>query len=87
MTKEYKIYDTATLAFQKLNPQDGDIIIINFPYDIHPEQMKLFAEQLKPQIPENVTILCTREGVTVNSFSEEEMNKLGWYKIDKEKLN
>ena len=87
MEDDYKTYDKATLAFQKLDPKEGDIIIINFPNDIHPAQMQLFAEQLQPQIPEDVTILCTRAGVTVQSLPEAEMNKMGWYKFDTSKVN
>ena len=44
-------------------------------------QMQLFAEQLQPQVPDDVTILCTRAGVMVQSLPEAEMNKMGWYKF------
>lgn len=87
MDDDYKTYDKATLAFQKLNPSEGDVIIITFPDDIHPQQMQLFAEQLQPQIPEDVTILCTRAGVTIENFSEVEMNKMGWYKFNNVTIN
>ena len=87
MEDDYKIYDNATLAFQKLDTREGDIIIISFPDDIHPNQMQMFAKQLQPHIPDDVTILCTRAGVTVNSLPESEMNKMGWYKFDTSKVN
>lgn len=83
----YKTYDHATLAFKKLSPHKGDIIIISFPDDIHPQQMQLFTEQLQPQIPDDVTILCTRAGVSIKKLPEIEMNKLGWYRFDTTKVN
>lgn len=87
MVDNYKVYDKATLAFQKLKPRDGDIIVITFPDDIQPQQMQNFAEQLQPQIPDDVTILCTRAGVTIDNLPESEMNKLGWYKFNNTTIN
>lgn len=87
MKNDYKIYDKATLAFQQLSPMEGDLIVISFPKDIEPMQMQLFAEQLQPQVPDDVTILCTRAGVTVDSFPESEMNKIGWYRFDTKTVN
>jgi len=87
VTDNYKTYDKATLAFQKLSPMEGDIIVISFPKDIEPMQMQLFAEQLQPQIPDDVTILCTRAGVTIQTLPEAEMNKMGWYKFDTTLVN
>lgn len=87
MVDNYKAYDKATLAFQKLSPHEGDIIVITFPDDIQPQQMQLFAEQLQPQIPDDVTILCARAGVTIESLPELEMNNLGWYKFDNKTIN
>ncbi len=87
MDNGYKIYDKAELAFQKLDALAGDVIVITFPADIHPAQMQSFAEQIQPNVPDDVTILCTRAGVTVESFPEAEMNKMGWYKFDTSKVN
>jgi len=83
----HKIYDRASLAFQKLSPKDGDVIVISFPADIEPLQMQLFAEGLQPHIPKGVTILCSRSGVTIQNLPEAEMNALGWYKFDTSKAN
>ena len=83
----YKTYDKATLAFQKLSVREGDVIVISFPADIEPAQMQLFAEQLQPNIPEDVTILCTRGGVTIQNLPEAEMNKMGWHRFDTTKVN
>jgi len=87
MPDGYRTYDKATLAFQKLDALPGDVIVITFPADILPEQMQSFAEQIQPNVPEDVTILCTRSGVTVESFPEARMNELGWYKFDTTKVN
>ena len=87
MEDDYKVYNKATIAFQTLSPHAGDVVVITFPDDIHPTQMQLFAEQLQPTIPDDVTILCTRAGVTVQSLPEAEMNKMGWYKFDTTHIN
>jgi len=87
MPREYKTYDHAEIAFKKLKVNAGDIIIITFPVDIEPNQMQLFADQLNPLIPEDVTVLCTRSGVTVETLSHETLNKAGWYKFDTKNPN
>ncbi len=87
MDNDTKVYDTATLAFKKLNPNPGDVIIVTFPTDIEHYQMENFGAELQPHIPDDVAIVCTREGVTVETMSELQMNKLGWYKFDTEKVN
>jgi hypothetical protein len=43
--------------------------------------MEAFAAGLNKLIPEGVTILCLREGMTVELLSEENMNRIGWYKM------
>jgi len=87
MADGYKIYDQAQIVLDKINPVEGDVIVISFPNDIEPAQRQAFAESMQPIIPDDVTILCTREGVTVENFPESQMNKLGWYKFDKSKVN
>ena len=83
----YKVYDTAQVAFQKLEPTDGDVMVIKFPADIHPAQMEAFGAGLQGQIPDGVTVLCTRSGMDIQNFSEAEMNANGWYKLDQSKVN
>lgn len=83
----YKVYDTAQVAFQKLSPSDGDIMVIKFPADIHPEQMQAFGEGLQGQIPDGVTVLCTRSGMEIENIPETAMNQMGWYKFDQSKVN
>ena len=85
--ENYTVYDSAMIAFEKLTPRDGDIILIHFPDDIHPAQMVEFSEQLQPMIPEDVIVLSVRKGMTVNQISEIEMNKLGWYRFDTKTKN
>jgi len=41
----------------------------------------------QPHIPEDVAILCTRDGVKVETLSEHQMNEMGWYKFDTNKVN
>jgi len=87
VSDEYKEYDKATIAFKKLAPNPGDVIVITFPADIEPLQMEAFGLQLQPHIPEDVAILCTRDGVKVETLSEHQMNEMGWYKFDTNKVN
>lgn len=87
MDNGYKIYEQAEIAFKKLKVNDGDIIIITFPSDIEPKQMELFGKQISPLIPEDVTVLCTRSGVTVETLPKDVLNAAGWYKFDTTKSN
>lgn len=81
---EHKIYKKAPVAFQKLSPKKGDIILIRFPDDIDPAQMALAAGEIQEHIPDNIIVLCLRQGVSVSKLPEAQMNKHGWYKFDKE---
>ena len=73
--------DTLSLAFKRLRPKAGEIIVVNFPPDVAHEQMDVVAQELKEQLQEGVTVLCLREGMTVELLSEEDMNSIGWYKM------
>lgn len=73
--------DKLSLAFKRLSPKDGDTMVVNFPPDIAHEQMVEVADALNEQITGNVTVLCLREGMTVELLSEEDMNAVGWYKM------
>jgi len=83
----YKIYDKAEIAFEKMQPADGDIMVITFPADVDPNQMAMFGENLNQLVPEGVTVLLTRSGMKVELMKEAEMNKLGWHKFDTSKVN
>ncbi len=87
MSDGYKIYETATLAFQKLSPVDGDVIVIKFPADVEPMQMNLFCENLADEMENGITILGTRSGMEVEQVPESQMNKMGWYRFDTDKMN
>ncbi len=82
MSDDFKVYEKASLAFQKLEPNPGDIISVRFPDDIHPVQMEKFAEGLRAHLPEDVVLLCLRAGTSIDKIPETEMNKHGWYKFD-----
>jgi len=83
----YKTYKHAEVVFEKMQPVDGDIMVITFPPDIHPTQMEMFGENLNHLVPEGVTVLLTRSGMKVEMFNESEMNKIGWHKFDTDKIN
>ena len=76
-----KIYDQATLAFQKLSPNEGDVVAVMFPNDIVHEQMVAVAEMLQPLTKEHgCSIVCLREGIQLHQIPEEKMNELGWFR-------
>ena len=81
MSDGTKVYEGAEIAFEKLSPRDGDTMVISFPADIDPNQMIEFGYEMDSIIPEGVTVLCMRAGMTVELLSEEEMNSVGWYKM------
>lgn len=85
--KEGTIYEKATIAFQKLDVQPGNIVVVHFPADIEHEQMNEVAQQLRPALPPKVVVLCVRAGVTIEALSEVYMNKLGWFKFNPQQLN
>lgn len=78
-----KIYSKAQLAFQKLEPSPGDVIVIKFPDDMAWEQMNLFGQGLKQHIARGVTVLCTYSGIEVEKFNEFQMKRFGWVREKK----
>lgn len=80
-----RIYDRAQIAFQKLSPQPNDILVIKFPDDIVHEQMAAFAQGIQQHVPDDVIVLCTRAGMSIDLFNEEQMNQLGWYRKGEDK--
>ena len=81
MSNGTKVYEGAEIAFEKLSPRNGDTMVISFPADIDPDQMVEFGIEMDSVIPEGVTVLCLRGGMTVELLSEENMNSVGWYKM------
>lgn len=87
MSDVTKIYEQATVAFERLRVEEGDTILINFPADMNPAQMhsvSIVFEALRDKY--QCDIIGLTQGITVDCISEEDMNKLGWYR-KKEKLN
>lgn len=87
MSDVTKIYEQATVAFEKLRVEEGDTILINFPTDMEPAQMhsvSMVFEELRNKYQCNIVGLT--QGITIDCISEEDMNKLGWYR-KKEKMN
>lgn len=77
----YEVYEKATLAFEKLKAQKGDIIVVEFPSKINKRQMAATAELLGERSRElGVHILCVTQGITVRDLSEKTLNELGYYK-------
>lgn len=76
-------YDQARVAFQRLQPEPGDIITVTLPTDIIHEQMVALAEVLQPLSNEHdCSIIFLRSGVTVEILTEQHMNNLGWFRLD-----
>ena len=75
-------YKEIALEIQKLEPHLNDIIVISFRNDITAEHLANFADALKPHIPEDVTILCTRGDISIDRIPEQKMNEMGWYKFN-----
>ena len=81
---EKKFYDQARIGFQKLDPKSGDIIAITMPEDMAHEQVLAtltYIQEVADEFGCNVIILA--HGASIEAYSEEEMNKLGWYRKPK----
>ncbi len=88
MTDITKFYEQATLTFEKLNITPGDVVIVNFPADMDPQQIhgvQLAFEELRRVHDCDVILLGS--GMSIDAISEENMNKLGWYKGPKEEAS
>ena len=78
---EQKFYDQARVGFLKLEPKKGDVIAITMPVDMAYEQVLAtvtYLQEIAEEFGCNVIILS--QGADVQLLSEEDMNKLGWYR-------
>lgn len=83
-----KVYDQAKLAFQKLELNEGNVVVVHFPHDIVHEQMALVAGQLAEYSAETgITIMCVRQGISIEELPEHIMNENGWFRFDPERMN
>lgn len=73
---------TISLALTKLSPKSGEVIVIKFPRDVSSEYMSEFASSLNSALPIGVVAMCAYEDIDINKFSEDEMNVLGWYRLN-----
>jgi len=81
MSKEKKFYDQARISFLKLKPNPGDVIAITMPVDMAYEQVLAtvtYLQEIAEEFGCHVVILS--QGADVELLSEEDMNKLGWYR-------
>lgn len=81
MTTEVK--DQLRISFQKLSPNEGDVIVMRFPKGSSSEERGYLAEmlaQLNDQklLPPNIAILILPEGYNLEVLSNDQMNSLGW---------
>ena len=88
MSKNDKIYEQVSVAFEKLSPNNGDIITVTLPDDMVVNQIKAFSQILTPLVEEHgVSIVFLTKGVKLKLVSESEMNKNGWFKFNPEQMN
>lgn len=88
-----KFYEQARIMIQKLSPEPGDILTINFPDDMSTEQVHStikYLQYLGEQF--ECTVIALSRGISLDTISEKQMNSFGWYRgpastIDKGKLS
>lgn len=76
-----EIKETTRLTFQKLEPKAGDIITITVPESYTADQAMALANLMSEYVPEGVQALMLQSGVTLEVLTEEEMNMVGWTRI------
>lgn len=80
-----KVYDAgegAQIAFQKLSPKQGDVILVRMPDDVAYEQMYAVAQMLTPLKEKfGCDVVMTTDAIDVEMFTENAMNELGWYRL------
>lgn len=85
--KNEHLKNIAQVSVKKLSPTAGDIMIVKFPEGIKRNQLEGFAENFVQCLPDNVSALFINADMQIDRVPETEMNKLGWYKFDKNKMN
>jgi len=76
------IYERADVAFKKLEPHDGDIVLVTFPSDIDMKQIQAFAHYMEAAVPDGITVFCTHDNVDMKVLPKEQLNALGWYNFN-----
>ena len=85
---QYEIYEKATIAFQKLKVESGDVIVISFPEDIDPQQLQAAAMMFAERSQEiGAHIICAANNITVNTLTEAELNAAGYYRKEDDDIS
>ena len=77
-----EIVERTRVMMKKFDTRDGDMIIVTFKEDVAQEQIIAFSQCMTESIPDGVTVVCTKENVTMEHLPKDLMNKHGWYNIN-----
>lgn len=70
---------------KKLAPQDGDVIVIKIPKSSNLHTVRQ-AEKLMDKLSSNfnnLQTICIEENINLELVPEKEMNRIGWYRKEK----
>jgi hypothetical protein len=82
MDDEKLMPDDFVAKLNKLKIEKGDVLIFRIPKNFNPPQHAL--KQLTKYVSDSGGyILFAAKHIQVEHFSEEKMNKMGWYRKDK----
>lgn len=74
------------MYYEKIKPQSGDLIVVCFDNDCFPpaeddiKRLEDQMENIKKDLPENVSFLVRPSRTSLCNISEEDMNNAGWYR-------
>ncbi|MGL4460246.1 MAG: hypothetical protein ACRCUB_17970 [Plesiomonas shigelloides] len=74
-----------TCEFNKLNLSDGDVVHVRYPSDAHIPDMMDFADRgLRPAIKDcgkDIKVLITPHDVDIATLSDDELAKVGLFRV------
>ena len=71
--------EKAAIAFQRLTPKAGDLIVVTVPEELSESGMKSAADFLgKLARDYNVSIVINNDGTSLELYTEEVMKEIGW---------
>ncbi len=77
-----EIVDRTRVMMKKLKTRDGDMVVVTFKQDVPDQQIVAFSEYMTESIPDGVTVVCTKDTVTMDHLPKDLLNSLGWYNIN-----
>lgn len=77
---EVKEGEDVALSIENLNPQAGEIIVVNMKKNYSEDAVMSFAKNLQRILPDGTHVVINNNDMSIQYLSDAKLNELGYYK-------